>query len=146
MWNHKIAHTSCILEDIEHIGPFFPKNGSRGLKSRYLKITKNQSTSSKNMLKSWNLAKLGKKMVQKKLPNHFFRFCIFWVKNLLCMVQMAILKHTWIFLKVVGFCWKFVIWVIWWCWFHFDVILTPKSCCDPLGGPGGFCTQKLLFG
>ena len=23
------------------------------------------------------------------------------------------------FLKVVRFCWKFALWVIWWCWIHF---------------------------
>ena len=25
----------------------------------------------------------------------------------------------WCFLKVVGFCWKFALCVIWWCWIHF---------------------------
>ena len=78
-----------ILEDIEHVEAIFSKKWVLRLKTRHLKISKNQSTSSKNMLKSWNLAKLGRKMVQKKLPNHFFKFCIFWVKNPLCMLQMT---------------------------------------------------------
>ena len=31
------------------------------------------------------------------------------------------------FLKVVRFCWKFALWVIWWCWIHFWCYFDPKK-------------------
>ena len=30
-------------------------------------------------------------------------------------------------LKVVRFCWKFALWVIWWCWIHFWCYFDPKK-------------------
>ena len=35
-----------------------------------------------------------------------------------------------VFLKVIRFCWKFALWVIWWCWIHFWCYFDPKKFCD----------------
>ena len=39
-----------------------------------------------------------------------------------------------VFLKIVGFSWKFALWVIWWCWFHFWFYFDPKKLLWPPWG------------
>ena len=38
------------------------------------------------------------------------------------------------FLKVIRFCLKFTLWVIWWCWFHFWCYFHPKKLLWPPRG------------
>ena len=46
-------------------------------------------------------------------------------------------------LKVVRFCWKFALWVIWWCWIHFWCSFDPKKILWPL--PRGVFDPKTPF-
>ena len=92
--------------------PNYAKNGSRNLKSRYLKNIFSNRTWERKVLESWNLAKLWGKIVGKKCCNYFFDFRPHFEKNGLCMLQNRFLApenhyldHLWdIFLyrKYIG--------------------------------------------
>ena len=46
------------------------------------------------------------------------------------------------FLKVIRFCWKFALWVIWWCWIYFWCYFDPKNCLWPPTG-GAFWPPQM---
>ena len=71
------------LEILRENRPIFAKNGSRSLKSRYLKNTFSLITWERNMLESWNLAKLWAKMIEKTCTIQFWAH---FEKNGLCML------------------------------------------------------------
>ena len=77
---YKTTKSSIFLGFWEILGKdrsIFMKNGSRNLKSRYLRNTFLPSTFAVIELWSWNLAKLVNKLVQKNHRSHFFEFLIF---------------------------------------------------------------------
>ena len=76
-----------FLKILRENGPIFAKNGSRSLKSRYLKNTFSLITWERSMLESWNLAKLWEKMIGKTCTVQIFDFWPHFEKNGLCMLQ-----------------------------------------------------------
>ena len=97
--------------------PIFAKNGSRALKSRYLKITFLNRSQERKVLESWNLAKLEKKWVQKINGDQNFGFCIFWLRNPLCVVQNRFwTAHIQFFTQKMQ---NSKIWTLTFFWIHF---------------------------